>query len=87
MTHQRETLYGCAHCGQQGFTMRGIKAHQGSKACARRQEEAAATDGLLKLARHIVAMADDTYLTGHPEWYAIVEEAKADIARAERGKS
>jgi hypothetical protein len=27
-----------------------------------------------ELARHILAMADDAYLTGHPEWQAIVDE-------------
>lgn len=29
------------------------------------------------LANHIVVMADDAYLSGHPEWEAIVEEARA----------
>jgi hypothetical protein len=29
-----------------------------------------------RLAEHIEAMADDAYLVGHPEWLAIVEEAK-----------
>lgn len=32
---------------------------------------------LVKLANHILAMADDAYLTGHPEWAEIVSEAKA----------
>lgn len=29
------------------------------------------------LAQHVLAMADDSYLTGHPEWIEIVAEAKA----------
>jgi hypothetical protein len=32
--------------------------------------------GLYQLAQHIVAMADDAYLTGHPEWLEIVSEAQ-----------
>ncbi len=34
----------------------------------------------LALARHIVAMADDAYLGGHPEFDAILAEARALIA-------
>lgn len=37
-------------------------------------------DGLNKkltaLCSHILAMADDSYLCGHPEWIEIVNEAK-----------
>lgn len=40
------------------------------------------TDKALKLAQHIIAMADDSYLTGHPEWFHIVEDALAVIADA-----
>lgn len=29
------------------------------------------------LVGHVLAMADDAYLTGHPEWAAIVDEARA----------
>ena len=29
------------------------------------------------LAAHVLAMADDAYLTGHPEWAALVDEARA----------
>ena len=36
----------------------------------------ASAPDLLALARHILAMADDAYLTGHPEWQASVEEAQ-----------
>jgi hypothetical protein len=35
------------------------------------------------LARHIVAMADDAYLGGHPEFDAIVDEARALISAVE----
>jgi len=37
------------------------------------------------LAEHILAMADDTYLTGHPEWYEIVADAErvVGMSRAE----
>jgi hypothetical protein len=31
----------------------------------------------LSLAEHILAMADDAYLIGHPEWLEIVKEARA----------
>lgn len=37
----------------------------------------------LALAQHIVAMADDAYLAGHPEFDAIVAEARALIAAIE----
>lgn len=36
-----------------------------------------AHEGLMNLATHIVAMADDAYLIEHPEWGAIVGEAQA----------
>ncbi len=40
---------------------------------------------LNSLAEHVLAMADDAYLVGHPEWVEIVEEARkaigADIRR------
>lgn len=32
--------------------------------------------GFIALAKHIIAMKDDTYLSGHPEFVAIVEEAE-----------
>jgi hypothetical protein len=35
----------------------------------------------LALAKHIIAMADDAYLTGHPEWQALVDEARALVAK------
>lgn len=41
----------------------------------------AAAPDLLHLAEHVLAMADDAYLTGHPEWIEIVEEARAIKAR------
>lgn len=34
---------------------------------------------LRALAKHIIVMADDAYLTGHPEWLAIVAEAERAI--------
>jgi hypothetical protein len=34
---------------------------------------------LLALAKHVLAMADDAYLVGHPEWIEIVREARALI--------
>ncbi len=37
----------------------------------------------LALARHIVAMAGDAYLGGHPEFDAILDEARALIAAVE----
>ena len=35
-----------------------------------------AFDLLCALASHIVAMADDAYLVGHPEWIEITSEAR-----------
>ena len=43
----------------------------------------AAAPELLALAEHISVMADDAYLTGHPEWEEIVKEARAALAKAE----
>jgi hypothetical protein len=34
----------------------------------------------IELAEHIVAMAGDTYLEGHPEWQEIVSEARLLLA-------
>jgi len=39
----------------------------------------------MSLAQHILAMTDDTYLVGHPEWNEIVIQAHAAIAQAENG--
>lgn len=41
--------------------------------------EVAFNPALIELANHIIGMGDDAYLTGHPEWMAIVEEAKAAV--------
>lgn len=46
----------------------------------------AAAPALLEVVKHVLAMSDDAYLTGHPEWYEIVKEAAAALAQAE-GKS
>jgi hypothetical protein len=35
-----------------------------------------------RLAEHVLAMADDAYLMGHPEWAEIVDEARALHANA-----
>lgn len=35
-----------------------------------------AMDAGVRLAEHVLAMADDAYLTGHPEWDEIVKDAK-----------
>jgi hypothetical protein len=42
----------------------------------------ATAPALLELARHIVAMADDAYLDGHPEWAELVKKARALVAQA-----
>lgn len=34
---------------------------------------------LTEVALHIIAMEDDAHLSGHPEWYEIVKEAKEAI--------
>lgn len=54
--------------------------HTASEQDANARLIAAAPD-LLHLAEHVLAMADDAYLTGHPEWIEIVEEARAIKAR------
>lgn len=41
----------------------------------------AAAPDLEKLALHIMAMADDSYLAGHPEWAEIVTEAASALAK------
>lgn len=33
-------------------------------------------ESFLALATHIMAMKDDAYLTGHPEWNELVKQAK-----------
>jgi len=43
---------------------------------------AAAPNGY-KLAKHIEAMADDTYLEGHPKWLVIVQEAREFLSKVE----
>jgi hypothetical protein len=35
-----------------------------------------------ELAQHIMAMADDAYFVGHPEWQTIVDQAERLIAKA-----
>ena len=42
----------------------------------------AAAPAAVELARHVVAMADDAHLIGHPEWGAIVTEARIWLATA-----
>ena len=39
-----------------------------------------AAPAAVALAQHVVVMADDAYLIGHPEWDAIVAEARAWLA-------
>lgn len=41
---------------------------------------------LVQLAQHILAMANDDYLTGHPEWAEIVREAESALAETEKTK-
>lgn len=43
------------------------------------------TTAAVKLAEHVLAMADDDYLLGHPEWYDIVADAErvVGMTRAE----
>ena len=43
--------------------------------------EAISEESLLTLAKHIVAMENDPYLEGHPEWVEILEEAKAILEK------
>ncbi len=35
-----------------------------------------ASESIKALLAHIASMADDVYLTGHPEWLEIVKESK-----------
>jgi hypothetical protein len=43
----------------------------------------AAAPELHALAEHVVAMANDDYLNGHPEWIAIADEARALLTKIE----
>ena len=36
---------------------------------------------LINLAEHIINMADDAYLIGHPEWIEIVKEAEEALQK------
>ena len=63
------------------WTVCKVNTCMGSESEANAKLIAAAPE-LLALAEHIEAMHDDDYLTGHPEWLAIVEEARAAIAKA-----
>jgi len=42
---------------------------------------AASAPEMLKLAEHIASFSDDAYLSGHPEFSAMVDEAKQIIAK------
>lgn len=42
----------------------------------------AAAPEMLEGLRHVLAMKDDAYLTGHPEWEAICEQAESIIRKA-----
>lgn len=48
-----------------------------AKASARREVPPKQQDVLL----HVLAMADDSYLAGHPEWIEIVAETRAAIEK------
>ena len=39
----------------------------------------AASPMLLAVVQHVLAMADDAYFMGHPEWASIVEQARSAI--------
>jgi hypothetical protein len=43
----------------------------------------AAAPELHALAEHVVAMANDDYLNGHPEWIAIADDARAILTKIE----
>lgn len=42
------------------------------------------TDLLLDVIRHVLAMADDAYLTKHPEWQEIVFESQRALCQYDR---
>lgn len=70
-------IVGCGVVGKRGIviaTVPGPKDH--AEPISRL---IAASPQLLELAQHIVAMANDAYLAGHPEFVAIVIEARAAI--------
>ncbi len=46
----------------------------------------AAVPPLLDLVDHVLALADDAYLAGHPEWDALVAEARAAHVAAGGGR-
>lgn len=64
-----------------------VWAHDGEQPVAIATDAAdahliAATPALRELADHVLAMADDAYLSGHPEFAAICDEARAALAKA-----
>ena len=44
--------------------------------------DSAPDDAGLALAQHVLALAGDPYLEGHPEWECIVEDARRVVAAA-----
>ena len=42
----------------------------------------AACPDMFAVLKHVLAMHDDAYLVGHPEWREIVTEARAAISKA-----
>lgn len=40
---------------------------------------------LIDLANHILAMQNDAYFLGHPEWYSIISKAENALKSIDRG--
>jgi len=87
------TDYSCPNCGSEG-TLNGWEAPGAPDEwverytcvdCSNTYEIAFHMEGLdphERLAKHVLAMEDDSYLTGHPEWLEIVSDAKAALGIA-----
>lgn len=59
----------------------GVYAAKAYKPIPEDVAQALALHKLTALAEHVIAVADDAYLTGHPEWAEIVVEAKRAIRK------
>ena len=84
-TNAIEYTYKIADCTNHMFDkfgkeLKGYKAQQ-KHVFANAALIAAAPD-LLAVLEHVLAMHDDAYLCGHPEWHEIVTEARAAVSKA-----
>ena len=56
-----------------------FRAYYCPRCCPALVDVSAACPMLLAVVQHVLAMADDAYFMGHPEWASIVEQARSAI--------